>query len=181
MGYDSFGLKIGIEGEKAFKQALSEINQAFKVLGSEMQLVSGQFDTNDKSAAALTARNSALGKEIDAQKDKISTLKSALDNAASSFGESDRRTQNWQIQLNKAEAELAGMERELKNNNNALKSNSDTLRVTADMLGIGYGYYSDLESGRRTPIEFDFLSKIIIPFGGCSCPPSRAARGVPRV
>jgi len=36
-----------------------------------------------------------------------------------------------------------------------------TLRVTADMLGIGYGYYSDLESGRRTPIELDFLSKII--------------------
>jgi len=30
-----FGLKIGIEGEKQFKDALRDINQAFKVLGSE--------------------------------------------------------------------------------------------------------------------------------------------------
>ena len=36
---DNFGLKIGVEGEKEFKKALSEINQNFKVLGSEMKLV----------------------------------------------------------------------------------------------------------------------------------------------
>ena len=35
---DDFGLKIGLEGEKEFKKALSEINQSFKVLGSEMKL-----------------------------------------------------------------------------------------------------------------------------------------------
>lgn len=35
---DSFGLKIGLEGEKEFKKALADINQAFKVLGSEMKL-----------------------------------------------------------------------------------------------------------------------------------------------
>ena len=32
---DSFGLKIGLEGEKEFKKALADINQSFKVLGSE--------------------------------------------------------------------------------------------------------------------------------------------------
>lgn len=57
---DNFGLKIGIEGEKEFKKALSEINQSFKVLGSEMKLVSSQFDSNDKSIQALSARNTVL-------------------------------------------------------------------------------------------------------------------------
>jgi len=33
-----FGLKIGIEGEKQFKDAPRDINQVFKVLGSEMAL-----------------------------------------------------------------------------------------------------------------------------------------------
>ena len=33
---DDFGLKIGLEGEKEFKKALTEINQTFKVLGSEL-------------------------------------------------------------------------------------------------------------------------------------------------
>lgn len=65
---DNFGLKIGLEGEKEFKKSLAEINQNFKVLGSEMKLVSSQFDKNDNSVSALTARNSVLNKEIDAQK-----------------------------------------------------------------------------------------------------------------
>lgn len=54
---DSFGLKIGLEGEKEFKKALADINQSFKVLGSEMKLATSQFDKNDKSVEALAARN----------------------------------------------------------------------------------------------------------------------------
>lgn len=33
---DNFGLKIGVEGEKEFKKALSDINSTMKVLGSEI-------------------------------------------------------------------------------------------------------------------------------------------------
>ena len=118
---DSFGLKLGIEGEKEFKKSLAEINQSFKVLGSEMKLVSSQFDKNDNSVQALSARNTVLNKEIDAQKQKIETLRQALANASEPFGETDRRTQSWQIQLNNAEASLNGMERELNSNNSALE------------------------------------------------------------
>lgn len=135
---DSFGLKIGLEGEKEFKKALSEINQSFKVLGSEMKLATSQFDKNDQSVQALTARNTVLNKEIEAQKQKIETLRSALKNAAESFGENDRRTQNWQIQLNNAEAALNGMERELKDNNAALEKAStefDDAEKQADDFG----------------------------------------------
>ncbi|MDD2267965.1 MAG: phage tail protein [Eubacteriales bacterium] len=114
MGYDTFGLKIGVEGEKEFRNALREINQSFKVLGSEMKLVSSEFDRNDKTLQAVTARNEVLNKAIDAQKEKINTLESALKNASESFGENDRRTKNWTIQLNNAKAELNGMERELE-------------------------------------------------------------------
>ena len=118
---ENFGLKIGLEGEKEFKKSLAEINNSFKVLGSEMKLVDSQFDKNDKSAEALTARNQVLNKEIDSQKQKIETLRSALANAAESFGENDRRTQSWQIQLNNAEAALNDMNRELDENEKAIK------------------------------------------------------------
>ena len=131
MGYDNWGLRIGVEGEREFRAALSDINQSFKVLGSEMQLVTSQFDKNDRSAAALTSRNTVLNKEIDAQKEKISTLKAAMDNAASSFGESDKRTQNWQIALNKAQSELNGMERELGDNEKALSGVDNEMQDAA--------------------------------------------------
>ena len=63
-------IKIGIDGEASFKNALRDINQAFKVLGSEMTLVSSQFDRNDRSVQALTSRNTVLNKEIEDRTDK---------------------------------------------------------------------------------------------------------------
>ena len=128
---DDFGLKIGLEGEKEFKKALSEINQSFKVLGSEMKVVQSQFDKNDSSVEALTARNKVLNKEIEAQKQKIETLRSALANASESFGENDRRTQNWQIQLNNATAALNNMERELEQNEKAIDELGDEMQQAA--------------------------------------------------
>ncbi|MBR5990946.1 MAG: phage tail protein [Bacilli bacterium] len=128
---DTFGLKIGLEGEKQFKQQLKEIEQSFKVLGSEMKLVDSQFDKNDKSVEALTARNAVLKKSIVTQKDKIETLRSALDNASKSFGENDSRTKAWQTKLNEAQAELNKMERELKDNASAIDKLGDGFQDSA--------------------------------------------------
>jgi len=129
---DNFGLKIGLEGEKEFKNALRDINQSFKVLGSEMKLVASEFDKNDKSIQAVAARHEVLNKAIDAQKEKISTLEAALKNAAESFGENDKRTQNWAIQLNNAKAELNGMERELEESADETDKLGDELKETGD-------------------------------------------------
>ncbi|MGI6508949.1 MAG: hypothetical protein ACOX4A_11405 [Saccharofermentanales bacterium] len=61
---DNFGLKIGLEGEREFKKALADINRSFKVLGSEMKLITSEFSKNDKSVQALSARNSVLNKRL---------------------------------------------------------------------------------------------------------------------
>ncbi len=113
MAYD-IGPKIGIEGEKEFKQAISAINKDMAVLGSEMGKVTAQFGSNADSMEALTAKSEVYNKLIDEQKKKIDTLKAALENSAKEFGENDTRTKNWQIALNKAEAELAKTENSLK-------------------------------------------------------------------
>lgn len=135
---DNFGLKIGVEGEKEFKRALADINQSFKVLGSEMKLVESEFGKNENSVQSLTSKNEVLTKQIDAQKDKIETLRKALENASSSFGENDRRTQAWAVQLNNAQAELNSMERELIGNEKALNEVADefnTAEKQADQFG----------------------------------------------
>ena len=116
---ENFGLKIGLDGEKKFKKSLAEINNSFKVLGSEMKPLDYQFDKNDKSTEALTAHSEVLNKEIDSQNQKIETLRSALANAAESFGENYRRTQSRQIQPNNAQAALNGIDRELSSNRTA--------------------------------------------------------------
>lgn len=121
MAYD-IGPRIGIEGEKEFRKAIQDINTSMRTLGTEMQVVASQFDKNDKSTQALTAKNEVLNKQIDAQKNKLSELQKGLAAAAEKYGENDKVTQGWQQAVNKATADLNNMERELKDNEKAMKS-----------------------------------------------------------
>ena len=66
-----------------------------------MKLVSSEFDKNDKSIQAITARNNQLNKRNRCTKRKSLYLESTS-NAAPPFGENDRRTLSWQTQLNNA-------------------------------------------------------------------------------
>ncbi len=147
---DNFGLKIGLEGEKEFKKALSDINQSFKVLGSEMKLVQSQFGKNDDSVEALSARHKVLSSQIDAQKQKIEMLQKALDNATESFGENDRRTQNWQIQLNNAKAALNDMERELEDCSEDADDMGEELEEAADAAEKSESKFEKLGSVLKT-------------------------------
>ena len=162
MGYDNFGLKIGIEGEREFKKALSEINQSFKVLGSEMNLVTSQFDKQDKSIQAISARNNVLNKEIDAQKDKISTLEKALNNATTSFGENDKRTKAWAIQLNNANADLNKMQRELEDNNITLDTAGKEFNEAEQQAGeFGKEIKKSAEHADDASNRFDKLGGVL--------------------
>lgn len=124
--------KVAIEGEKEYKQAISEINSGLKVLNSEMKLTSEQFADNADSVEALTAKNDVLERQILTQRDKIETLKSALQNSAEAYGEADKRTAQWQVSLNDAEAVLIKLERELKDNQKAISDMTDAMEDNTD-------------------------------------------------
>ena len=158
---DNFGLKIGVEGEKEFKSALYSINESFKVLGSEMKLVESQFSKNDTSVQSLTAKNQVLNKEIETQKQKIELLKNALNNSSESFGENDRRTQEWQIKLNNATAELNSMEKELKDNQKELLTEEEVEILTTpfDLAEYKQAITECLYKGTKRNIESEENSK----------------------
>lgn len=69
---NNMGIKLGVEGEKDFKNALADINRNFRVLGSEMKLVSSQFDKNDTSVEALSSRNKEM--DIDTVAHRVSSV-----------------------------------------------------------------------------------------------------------
>ncbi len=119
-GKAKIGASLNLDGEKEFKQAISGINKDLSILGSEMKKVTAQFGSNANSMDALKSKSEVYNKQIEEQKKKIETLKSALANAAEEFGENDKRTKDWQISLNKAEAELAKTENALNDNNKAI-------------------------------------------------------------
>lgn len=124
-GSNTFGGTIKLEGEKAYRQAISQINLDLKVLASEMSKVTAEFGKNNTSSSALTSKSKVLNEQIERQKGKIETLRGALEESSEKYGENDKKTNNWKISLNKAEAELIKLEKELGDNEKALKGSEN--------------------------------------------------------
>lgn len=112
----SFGGTVKLTGENEYRKALKNISNNLKVLGSEMKVVTSQYDSNDRSISNLSKQNEVLSKKLDEQKQKVSTLKQALADSKKETGENSTTTQKWQTDLNNAQAELNKLERELTNN-----------------------------------------------------------------
>ena len=126
-GSNTFGGTIKLEGEKAYREAVKQINSNLRVLASEMGKVTAEFTKNDKSTTALTSRNKILNEQIEKQKEKISVLKNALAQSSEKYGENDKKTNNWKVSLNKAETELSRMESSLKDVNAQMEKSKTPL------------------------------------------------------
>ena len=108
------GPKIGIDGEKEFRQQLTNINQQIRTLGSEMKAVTSVFDEGDRSEEALAAQTDVLNRQIDAQRQKLQQLQKGLDAAADKYGEADTKTLRWAQAVNDARTDLNKLESQLK-------------------------------------------------------------------
>ena len=126
-GSNTFGGTIKLEGEKAYRQAISGINSDLKVLASEMSKVTAEFGKNNLSTSSLASKSKVLNEQIERQKEKISTLKGALEQSSEKYGENDKRTNNWKTSLNKAEIELSKMENSLSEVNSEMEKSKTPL------------------------------------------------------
>lgn len=114
------GPKIGLSGKSQFTKDLKDVNAQVKTLGTEMSKLSAEFEGQEKSEEALTAKSKLLNEQITKQKEKIDLLSKGLKESAEQYGENDAKTQKWQQQLNQAEAELFKMEHQLEQTNQDL-------------------------------------------------------------
>ena len=126
-----------ITGEKEYKAALSEINSALKVLDSELKLTKEQFVDQGNSVDALTAKHDVLERQYLTQKEKVDTLRSALEQIGQTYGEASTKTNSYRTSLNNAETDLLKLERALRENETAMdqaKSAADEASRAVDSL-----------------------------------------------
>lgn len=108
------GPKIGIDGEREFRKNLQQINQSLKVLKSESNAVASSFDDEADAQKKAAAQSDVLNRQILTQRDKLAELEKGLDASAKKYGESDKRTMQWQQAVYDATTELNKMERQLR-------------------------------------------------------------------
>ena len=108
------GAKIGIDGERQFKQELAQITQAGKTLAAEMKAVSASFNNADASEKDLTKVSSKLNEQIANQQKLVDKLKEAVQRSTEKTGENSTETLKWKEKLAKAETALSEMESQTK-------------------------------------------------------------------
>lgn len=124
-----------VTGEEKLRRAITEINNGAKVLKSEMNKLTAEYDGNTDSAEFLTQKYDILERQMLTQKDKVEALKQAVADSAEAYGEADSRTQNWIIQLNNAEAALANTYGEMGRTQTAIENMEKSLDEVSDSTG----------------------------------------------
>ena len=138
----TLGAKFVLDGEKEYKQAISELNTGNQTLRTEMQKLQAEYKGNSESTEFLTKKGELLNRQLLQQQDKVQKLREAVANAAKQYGEADQRTQKWQQQLNKAEAEEYNLRNQIDETNQAMESQDkemEGLGDTVNALGQKFG------------------------------------------
>lgn len=169
------GARVGIDGEKGFRDSLSAINSEIKTLNSEMKSVVTAFTGMEESEEAVTAKTEVLQKSMEVSakkiellekqsaraKAKLSTLSDELETAKKEFGENSEqalKAQNaynrqvtaankLQDQINRTTAEMNKMQSEARQLESATDKLGNEMKDTAgDAQKMGTSF-KDVFSG----------------------------------
>ena len=110
----NIGPKIGVDGEKEYRQQISQIIQQSKTLASEMKLVSASFTAATSAQDKYAKTAAVLNKQIATQRQYIAALAAQAGKAAATYGTNSVQAQKYEEQLNKARAKLLEMQHALQ-------------------------------------------------------------------
>lgn len=130
--------RIALDGEKAFKDQMAQVNGELRNLKSEMTLVDATFKGQANTTEALTAKHKVLRGSVEQQRERVRALTQAVEDATAAYGDNDKRTDGYRQSLNRAKAELADLNRELQDNERYLDEASKSADGCAESID-GYG------------------------------------------
>lgn len=134
----TIGPKIGLDGEKEFRQQLNNINESLRTLDSELKKTASEYEGNADSAEALQKQNEILNKEIEQQAKKIEEIQKALEYSKKEYGESANQTLKWQRVLNNAQTDLNKLNNEVKKNETSLSQLGNAANQSeSDLKSLG--------------------------------------------
>lgn len=85
MAIKKIGALIALDGEKEFKQNVTNCNKSLSALKSELGLVQAQYEGQENSLEALQKKHEVLSKSLDEQKRKEEAVRKGLEHARESY------------------------------------------------------------------------------------------------
>ena len=138
-------LRIELDGEKKYKEAIAEINRESKTLGAEMKKLAAEYKGNEGSVEALTKKQTLLDKVLLESNAKVEESRKALnmwreamekarvEQGASSdeYKAAQKKVQEWEYALANAETQQLNLENAIRENNGALEDADKEYEETA--------------------------------------------------
>lgn len=165
------GARIGVDGEKEFRSALSAINADIKSLNSSMKYTVERFAGMEDSEEAVAAKSKILQQTIDAEiqkvdliggeyyraKNKLKSLADMLDAATEEFDENSSEVTKAQNAYNQQVAVVKKLQRQMTDANtviikmqremNSLGNEADDLTKDLNDAGKGASSFGDILKG----------------------------------
>ena len=120
--------KLTLDGERQFKQAMSEAADALKTLDAEQKLAKAQFEATGDAETYATERTRILKEQIAQQEQAVEAAKAALEQMkANGVDPNSRAFQTWQRKVYNAETRLMNLNTELDNAEQPLEDMAEGL------------------------------------------------------
>ena len=134
------GPKIGIDGEKEFRESLRTMGQQLKTLGTEMKAVTSAFDVDNDSQKKLAAQSDVLNRQLEVQQQRLGEVQKALDYAKANYSENSSEVQRWQQALNNATTDVNRTKKQL----NELETGVEGVGDAMDGAGQKTSLFGDM-------------------------------------
>lgn len=134
------GPKIGIDGEKEFRESLRAMGQQLKTLGTEMKAVTSAFDVDNDSQKKLAAQSDVLNRQLEVQQQRLGEVQKALDYAKANYSENSSEVQRWQQALNNATTDVNRTKKQL----NELETGVEGVGNAMDGAGQKTSLFGDM-------------------------------------
>jgi len=125
---------IAIDGEREFKNAVTNINSEMRVLASEMKKVTTEFGKNDTSVDGLTSKNKVLSEQIETQAEKVKILNAQVEKSADLQNKASEKMQKYRIEVENASKKLAEMKADVNSTDEEITKQEQALKDVNDQL-----------------------------------------------
>ena len=124
--------QVGLQGDKEYKQGLSDISRQLTVLNTDMKASQSAFGDQAGSMEALRDKLSKLGAIYETQQKKVQLIAQQLEKAKTQYGENSVQADRLKIALNKATEQLNKTNNEITATEGSLQELNDAQDEAGD-------------------------------------------------
>ena len=137
----TIGAYIVLDGDKEFRQSVTNCNKTLTTLKSEMSLVKAECEGQANSLESLKKKHEILGKTLAAHKEKEEAIKKAHEHSKESYEKVKNQLNDYKGELEKAKDTLKELENNASSTDQELNKQKEVVEKLSNIVKKGEETY----------------------------------------